>query len=136
MFYNGPLDWGSRMVRVICHSSAEVEISAGCIMAKRFPFILQLLSDMQVKIEKPVICFLDNTAALALAERMGASPKTAHFLRWQFYLRKMVVDKFLSLLFAPTSQMIADPLTKVVDLSTLNRFIGFVFNHPNRFLAN
>ena len=115
MFYNGPLDWSVRIIKVICHSSAEAEIAAGCMMGKRIPFIRQLLSDCMFKLDRPIIIFLDNTAALALIEKMGASPKTAHFLRWQFYLRYLAVNKHIVPFFADTKNMLADPMTKVVD---------------------
>ena len=39
MFLNGSLDWSVRFVKVICHSSAEAEIAAGCMMGKRLVFI-------------------------------------------------------------------------------------------------
>ena len=135
MFYNGPLDWSVRIIKVICHSSAEAEIAAGCMMGKRIPFIRQLLSDCMFKLDKPIIIFLDNTAALALIEKMGASPKTAHFLRWQFYLRYLTVHKHVVPFFAPTKEMLADPMTKVVDLPTLTRFLEYACNTQNIFVA-
>jgi hypothetical protein len=135
MFYNGPLDWSTRIIKVICHSSAEAEIAAGCMMAKRIPFIRQLLSDCTFKLDRPIIIFLDNTAALALIEKMGASPKTAHFLRWQFYLRYMAVNKHIVPLFADTKNMLADAMTKVVDPPTLSRFLEIACNTHNIFIS-
>ena len=81
----------------------------------------------------PVIIFLDNTAALTLIDKMGASAKTAHFLRWQYYLRSMVMGKQCTAYFTPTKYMLADPMTKVVDQATLTQFIQIVFNAKNRF---
>ena len=134
MFCNGPIDWSVRIIKVICHSSAEAEIAAGCMMGKRMPFIRQLLSDCHVTLERPIIVFLDNTAALLLIEKLGASPKTAHFLRWQFYLRWLVTHKHVLAYFVGTKYMLADPMTKCVDQVTLLRFSEIVSNRPNTFV--
>ncbi|NCF77925.1 MAG: DDE-type integrase/transposase/recombinase, partial [Proteobacteria bacterium] len=40
---NGPVDWASKGLRVICHSSAEAEIAGGCALGKRSVFILQFI---------------------------------------------------------------------------------------------
>jgi len=134
MFCNGPIDWSVRIIKVICHSSAEAEIAAGCMMGKRLPFIRQLLSDCHVKLEHPIVIFLDNTAALLLIDRMGASPKTAHFLRWQFYLRWLTTHNHVLPFFVPTKLMLADPMTKCVDQVTLLRFLEIVSNRSNAFV--
>ena len=135
MFYNGPLDWSVRIIKVICHSSAEAEIAAGCMMGKRITFIRQLLADCTFKLDRPITIFLDNTAALALIEKMGASPKTAHFLRWQFYLRYLTVNKHIAPFFTDTKNMLADPMTKVVDSPTLSRFLEVACNTRNTFIS-
>ena len=116
-------------------NSAEAEIAAGCMMGKRIPFIRQLLADCTFKLDRPIIIFLDNTAALALIEKMGASPKTAHFLRWQFYLRYLTVNKHIVPLFTDTKNMLADPMTKVVDSPTLSRFLEVACNTRNIFIS-
>ena len=104
------------------------------MMGKRIPFIRQLLSDCMFKLDRPIIIFLDNTAALALIEKMGASPKTAHFLRWQFYLRYLAVHKHVVPFFADTKNMLADPMTKVVDQPTLSQFLQITCNLKNNFI--
>ena len=103
-------------------------------MGKRLVFIRHMLHDFSYKLERPIIIFLDNTAALALIEKMGASSKTAHFLRWQFYLRWLVVHKHVLPFFQPTKDMLGDPMTKIVDQATLLQFIRIVFNSANRFI--
>ena len=42
----GAIDWACKLVRVICHSSSEAEICAGCFAAKRLQFIRSLLNEM------------------------------------------------------------------------------------------
>jgi hypothetical protein len=118
MLANGPVDWGSKIVRVICHSSAEAEIAAGCMLGKRGVFVIQLLSEFRIVINSPPVAFIDNTAADDLTGKFGVTPKTAHFLRWQHYLRWLVRHRYIEIVFVPTKDQLADILTKVIDFST------------------
>ena len=115
---NGPIDWCSKLIRVICHSSAEAEISAGSLLGKRIVFIAQLASEFKVSLKGPSLLLIDNTAADDLTGKLGVTPRTAHFLRWQHYLRWLVAHKWCEIVFVPTKEQLADILTKVVDIST------------------
>ena len=134
MFCNGPIDWTARIIRVICHSSAEAETAAASMMAKRLKFIVQLLVDMGFKIEAPVVVLIDNSAALELCQKLGVTARTAHFMRWLYYFRSCVLDNQLKPYFCPTKLMLADPMTKIVDGATLITFLEIVFNKKNKFL--
>jgi len=127
MMMGGPIDWGSKCIRVICHSSSEAEISAGCWVGKRSVFIIQLLEDMHASIARPFILFIDNTAAMDITERYGVSARTAHFLRWQHYLRYLVFHNYLHLIFVGTKDQLADICTKVLDPSTFHSFSKLMY---------
>ena len=118
MLFNGPVDWASKLIRVLCHSTAEAEISAGCMLGKRVVFAVQFASDFKIDLKVPVMLLIDNTAADDLSGKFGVTPKTAHFLRWQFYLRWLVIHKWVEIVFVPTKEQLADIFTKVIDMST------------------
>ena len=61
---------------------------------------------------------IDNTAADELTKKFCVTPKTAHFLRWQHYLRYLVTHQYARIIFVSTKDQLADILTKVVDIST------------------
>ena len=86
-FMNGPIDWAAKLIRVICLSTAEAEIAAGCMLGKRVVFITQLLQDFKLAPDKPPLLLIDNSATDDLCCKNGVTPRTAHFLRWQYYLR-------------------------------------------------
>ena len=115
---NGPVDWAAKLVRVICHSSAEAEIAAGSMLGKRVVFATHFLGEFKVKLKGPAILLIDNTAADDLTKKFGVTPKTAHFLRWQHYLRWLVNHKYVEITFVSTKDQLADILTTVVDIST------------------
>lgn len=62
---NGPIDWASKLIRVICHSSSEAEISAGCMLGKRNVLIVQLLAEFKVRVDSPPIQLVDYSTFLA-----------------------------------------------------------------------
>ena len=126
---NGPIDWGARLVRVICHSSAEAEIAAGCMAGKRMIFIIQLLGDFKVKLKGPSMMLIDNSATDDLCNKFGVTPKTAHFLRWQHFLRWLVVHHWAEIIFVDTKNQLADIMTKVVDYSTFIKACRIIFRN-------
>jgi hypothetical protein len=124
---NGPVDWSSKLIRVICHSSAESEIASGCFSGKRSVFIKQLTGEMTVVIQSKFFLLIDNTAADDLSKKLGVQTRTAHFLRWQFYLRWLVLHQYVEVFFIPTKEQLADMLTKVVDMSTFLYFCRILY---------
>jgi len=118
LLMNGPIDWASKLIRVICHSSAEAEIAAGCAAGKRIVFVTQILGEFMITIKQPPMLLIDNSATDDLCGKFGVTPKTAHFLRWQHYLRWLVKHRFAAIVFVGTKDQLADILTKVVDHST------------------
>lgn len=128
MMLGGPVDWGSKLIRVICHSSSEAEISAGCMLGKRTVFINQFFGDILNKATGyKFLLLIDNTAAIDLTKKVGVGARTAHFLRWQHYLRWLVQHGYVHIVFVGTKEQLADMFTKVVDVSTFNRFMDMIF---------
>ena len=84
---------------VICHSSAEAEIAAGCMAGKRMQFIRALINEMAEHgagdgIKGALIYLIDNSACESLTRNVGVSKPTEHFLRWQHYLHWLVYHKY------------------------------------------
>ena len=124
---NGPVDWASKLIRVICHSSSEAEIAAGCFAGKRTVFIVQLCAEIGIKLDTPFIMLIDNSAALDLSQKLGVQTRTAHFLRWQHYLRWLVLHQYLELIFITTKEQLADMLTKVLDMRSFLFFCALIY---------
>lgn len=118
LMFGGPLDWGARLIKVTCHSSSEAEVSSGCIAGRRIMFILHLIGEYGLKTNGPFPLFIDNTAAIELSKKLGVGSKTAHFQRWQHYLRWLVINKFVVLNFLSTKYQLGDAFTKILDTST------------------
>ena len=123
---DGPLVWSTKLVKVICHSSAEAEICAGSLLSKDNMYLRQLLGAMGINILGAVPTFIDSTAAMDITGRLGVSKRTAHFLRWQHYMRWCVSHNFIRLIFVSTKRQLADALTKMVDKTLFLQFRDMV----------
>jgi hypothetical protein len=133
MLLNGPIDWGAKLIRVICHSTAEAEIAAGCMLGKRVVFVMQLMSEFKFKVKGPALLLIDNSATEDLANKFGVTPKTAHFLRWQHYLRWLVTHRWAEIVFVCTKDQLADIMTKVVDMSTFLAACRLIYQMRNKY---
>lgn len=117
----GPIDWATKLIRTVCHSSSEAEVAAGCNLAKALVYVRQLASSLGIELKTPTPVFIDSQAAILIASNLGVTKRTLHFERWQHYLRLCVARKVLHLIHVVTQRQRAD-LTKVVD-ATAQRWL-------------
>lgn len=127
MMCNGPIDWSSKIIRVICHSSSEAEIASGCFLGKRSVFVKQLSATLGCPLGSRFFMLIDNSAAIDLSAKLGVQTRTAHFLRWQHYLRWLVLHEYADLFFVNTKEQVADIFTKVLDMSTFLVFCRVLY---------
>ena len=96
---------------------------------KKLAFIRSTFKDLSIIIVGAIPSLIDNTAAIELSSKDGASKKTNHFLRWQHTMRWSVIHLYSVLLFVFTHEQLANVLTKPVDLAELEWFSKIVYNH-------
>lgn len=114
----GAIDWSTKLIRTVCHSSSEAEVAAGCSLAKALVYIRQLASSLGMVPHGPTPVFIDSAAAILIATNLGVTKRTLHFERWQHYLRLCVARQVLHLIHVVTKRQRADGLTKVVDATS------------------
>ena len=102
------------------------------MLGKRIVFATHFLGEFKVKLKGPAIALIDNTAADELTKKFGVTPKTAHFLRWQHYLRWLVNHNYVEIIFVGTKEQVADILTKVVDISTFLAVCRILFKRGSK----
>lgn len=125
----GPVDWTTKLIRTVCHSSAEAEVAAGCNLAKSLVYVRQMLSALGINLKGPTPVFIDSQAAILIASNVGVTKRTLHFERWQHYLRLCVARKVITLIHVVTQRQRADGLTKVVDATSQRWLFKTLFAH-------
>lgn len=118
----GPVDWSTKTIKVVCHSSAEAEVCAGCMAAKALAYLREIAKSTGFSVTGPILVLSDSEAAIAISNNLGTTKRTAHFLRWQHYLRWSVRHNYITVNFVKGSEQLADCLTKAVDITSLRSF--------------
>lgn len=101
---------GTSRLYVTRHSSsAEAESSAGCVAAKVSVYVRSVANAVGFDLKDGIIMLMDSLmlvlmdseAAIAIGNNMGVTKRTAHFIRWQHYLRWCQQHHFVQLVFVP-----------------------------------
>ena len=109
------LSYFSRKIKfAVPDSSCYAELAQLNITLKEAMFIFNLLEDMFVKCDVPVI-YCDNKAAIDIIKNPGVTKRSVHYERWLFFARDAYLHLRANFVLVTTDMMMADSLTKVVD---------------------
>ena len=80
--------------------------------AKEIKFVHQILLSIGMKVKTPITVRVDNVGAIFMAENVAVSQRTKHVdIRYKF-LREMVQDRFLRIIFVKSAENVSDVMTK------------------------
>jgi hypothetical protein len=117
-FLGSLISWSSRKQRTVSTSSTESEYYALANAVKEAIWIRLFLSLTKISFLKPLPILCDNQSAQAIARTDSISSRTKHIDVRHHFIRQHVIDGSFVITWVPTSDMIADILTKPL-LSTL-----------------
>lgn len=107
----GAVSWQTKMQKTVALSSCEAELYALCECVKELLWLIEFLSSMNIKFEKPKL-FVDNEGAIALAENPVHHQRTKHIaVRW-FFIRDVVESKTIEIAHVKSNKNWADINTK------------------------
>ena len=106
------ISWKCKRQATVATSTAEAESVALFEASQEALFLDCLVSEMLDKVFKPVKLYVDNQAAIALCKSNVNSQKVKHFAIKIRYLQDLVDSLQISPLYCPTSEQLADLLTK------------------------
>ncbi|KAH9076395.1 hypothetical protein Ae201684P_010341 [Aphanomyces euteiches] len=106
------VSWRSTRQRTVATSSCEAEYVAMAMAAKECVFLRGILKDIGCPQETRT-CYGDNQGAIALTQQKVTNDRSKHIdVAWHF-IRDMVRDKIMAIIYVPTKEMLADVLTKI-----------------------
>lgn len=129
MMNGAPISWSSRKQGVVATSTTEAEFYAIAEAAKEMMWLHQLLKELNVIIELPIIISSDNQSAIKMLENEKFSQRTKHIDVQYHFLRDLIQNKTVKLSFVPTEINAADLLTKPLagaKIKSLRKLSGFV----------
>lgn len=109
----GAVSWLSKKQAVVALSTSEAEYVALSLAAQEAAWLQKLFTDLQIP-TKQVVIKEDNQGAIALARNPVAHSRTKHIdIRFHF-IRKAHEEGIIDIVYCPTSEMVADLLTKPI----------------------
>ena len=120
----GPVSWQSRMQTSVALASAA---------AQEALWLNRLLQQLGLRTPNPTVLYKDNKAAILFADHPGDHRRSKHIDTRRHFVREIVVNGDIALVYIPTSEQQADGLTKALTLQThqtlcLNKFlVQYVF---------
>ena len=112
LFNNGPISWSTKKQPIIALSSCEAEYIALTECAKESLWLGNLHRELNPKSKEPFVLFEDNQASIKIASNNIFSNRTKHVDVKYHFIRDLVNNKKIKLIYCPTNFMIADALTK------------------------
>ena len=108
----GAVSWKSKKQTCVALSSTEAEYVALCQVAKESVWMLDFLGGLGVSICNAMVVNVDNQGAIALARNPVFHDRSKHIDIQYHYTRNLIREKRIQLDYVPTSEMLADLLTK------------------------
>ena len=108
----GAISWYSRKQELVTLSTAEAEYVAATHMAKEAIWLCWLIHQSFPLPTLPTTIFCNNQAAIKLAYDDNYHAHTKHIDIQYHFIRQVISEGIISLVYCPTEDMAADFLTK------------------------
>jgi len=127
MFGTGALCWRSKLQAIVARSTTEAEYVSANDSGSEILWLRNILSELGYQFNGPSTLFIDNQSAIAVGRNPEHHGRMKHMDLRFYWLRDVVEAERIKLEYIPTSQMIADALTKPlsrVRVQECNRMMG------------
>lgn len=115
LFGSSAISWRSVKQASVALSSTEAEIVAASEACREIVWLKRLFQNLKMNLNTPILR-IDNESAIKLAHNPPYEQhrKTKHIKLKHFYVRECVSEKIVMIEQVPTSEQLADVLTKPV----------------------
>ncbi|KAI3713826.1 hypothetical protein L1987_72412 [Smallanthus sonchifolius] len=113
--------WSSRKQGIVTLSSTEAEYVAATICAGHCVWLKGLLEEISNEELGTIEIQCDNSSTIKLSKNPVLHRKTKHIDVRYHYLRDLVNEEIIKLLFCPTADQVADVMTKPVKLDSFEK---------------
>jgi hypothetical protein len=113
MYAGAAVSWKSQLQTTVQVSTAGAEIVAASEGAREAIWLQRVLESLGSTTEKPIV-YVDNQAAIKIAENPENHQRTKHIQLKHFYIREVLANKELSIEYCRTDDQLADALTKAL----------------------
>jgi hypothetical protein len=118
----GAVSWSSKRQEIVSLSTTESEYVAAAHAAKEAIWLRTLIAQIFSPFSEPTTLFSDNQSAIALTQDHQYHARSKHINVRFHFIRWIVENGTLRLIYCPTSEMIADSLTKALPSPKVKHF--------------
>jgi len=111
---NGMFSWCSKKQDIVTQSTAEAEYIKAASAVNQALWIQKLLTDLYIEQKKSTEIFVDNQAAISIANNLVSHEMTKHFKIKLYFLREVQKNGDIDLVHCKTVFQTADILTKAL----------------------
>ena len=108
------VSWKTKKQTRIALSSAEAEYMSLCEATRECIYLRHLLRDMGIAPTGPTEMFEDNQPCIHIANNPVTSSRTKHVDLSYHFIRESIQDGAIKVVYCPTTEMIADEMTKIL----------------------
>ncbi len=119
---NAAISWKSALQKTVALSSTEAEYLALSAAVKDALFLRNLMTDLWPALATTVTLFEDNQSTIKQASNLQSSDRTKHVDIRHHFLKEHVANGNVALEYLPTSDQVADALTKNLDRIKVSLF--------------
>jgi len=118
----GAVSWNTKRQEIVSLSTTESEYIAATHAAKEALWLRSLIAQLFKPFDHVTTLFSDNQSAIALAKDHQYHARTKHIdVRFHF-IRWIIEDGKIRLIYCPTDDMVADTLTKALPSPKVKHF--------------
>lgn len=112
MFGSSPISWSSKLQPTVSLSTTEAEYRAATEAAQECVWLVELMKNLNQKVEHPVLMRCDNISAIKLAQNPVFHARTKHIEVHYHFIREKVLKGEIDLQHVESDEQVADALTK------------------------
>ena len=118
----GAVSWSIKCQEIISLSTTESEYITATHAVKEVLWLRSLITQVFGPLTQATTLFSDNQSAIALAKDHQYHPRTKHIDIQFHFIRWVVEDGKICLIFCPTDDMVVDTLTKALPSPKVKHF--------------
>ena len=118
----GVISWKSKGQKIVATSTAEAELIATCEAAKEIVYFRYLLAEIGFPQVNATMLYMDNQAAIKIAENSTDHTRSKHIDIKYYYTRELVEKNIIKLVYIRSNNNLADRFTKPLENTKFSQF--------------
>lgn len=120
---SGCVSWSSKKQPTVALSSTEAEYKAACLASCEALWLRRVLMDLGAPQIDPTMVQCDNQSCMAIAKNPVFHARTKHIEIQYHYVRELILNESIDLVYCHTSENCADIFTKALSREQLEHHL-------------